>query len=104
MNSIKGEHIFEEIKFALDYQESNIEDCLQPNLMAPTKQPKDRERFWTVYHQEGIKRLLREYGRYTKVDYMKAEVKRIIKIVINALKNSGGGYDTLILNRWICYV
>lgn len=50
----KGKKLFEEAKTDLLFCESSIENCLQPNLLAPTAPSAKRNRFWENYYKKGF--------------------------------------------------
>lgn len=82
INTPKGAKIFNKIKSDLDIWESNTQDCLQPNLIKPTKCPENRERFWDEYYNMGFKFIAKRYGGYSIR-------RRIKKIIVNLLKQLG---------------
>ena len=49
----------------LNKKESNVNDCMQPNLYKPTSKCPERKIFWKRYKKYGIKYILKKYGRYT---------------------------------------
>lgn len=51
----KAERVIEQIRDKLVISEIKIEDCLQPQLREPVKQPKERQHFWQLYFQKGYK-------------------------------------------------
>jgi coenzyme F420-reducing hydrogenase beta subunit len=71
----KGMEYFEEIKNEIIYKESNIESCLQPNLIEPSKRPDIRQRISSIYAKKG----------YMKTYYLcfrtsvKEKIKRVLK-------------------------
>lgn len=62
INSNKGNHIFEKIREYIECERINLNDFLQPRLTYPVYKPIDREDFWTVLFEHGIKRVLKIYG------------------------------------------
>jgi coenzyme F420-reducing hydrogenase beta subunit len=49
INNEKGKFLFTKIKGDVAYQKSNIEKSMQPPLIAPFPQPKNRDKFWRDY-------------------------------------------------------
>lgn len=49
-----GIQLFHEIEEKLDVRESTINECLQPNLIAPTSQSEQRGWFWKMYTSHGL--------------------------------------------------
>lgn len=78
INSSKGKEIFQQIRNELNIWESNIQDCLQPNLQCPTKKPEKREQFWQDYYKYGFDYIAKKYAGYSFID----GVKRLIKIFL----------------------
>lgn len=65
LHTEKGVKLFEACKEDLLYKESNVNDCMQPNLYKPTSKCPERKIFWKRYKKYGIKYILKKYGRYT---------------------------------------
>ncbi len=55
----KGLELFNNIIPTIDYTESNIKKCLQPNLIRPTDRPLNRDEFWVVYHKKGLNHIIK---------------------------------------------
>lgn len=87
----RGEKLFDCIRGNLDYMVSDIKQCWQKNLEAPTPVSDHRQEFWEDYQREGIEFIMRKYGRTP----FKTRVKnRIVNII-------GGG--VLTSNCASCY-
>lgn len=80
-HSNKGLEIFNEVKKAIDYRESNREDCLQPRLTTPQVRPKDRDSFWRDINQKGLEYCEKRYFEYYSVP-LKVKIKNSIKKLI----------------------
>lgn len=78
----RGAELFDRIKGSLDYRESSVMDCLQPNLEKPTSVSDRRAEFWRDYQKKGINYIMKKYGTIS----LQMKVKNRIKKVI------GGGY------------
>lgn len=77
LHTEKGEALFESCKEEMEYVESNIEDCLQPNLKAPTRVSNERTAFWQEYHKHGINFITRKYGTVNVLQKLKSRWNRI---------------------------
>ena len=62
IHSSRGQSVFEEVKAELEYRESSIRDCLQPNLERPTPVSENRGTFWKDYREGGIDMIVEKYG------------------------------------------
>lgn len=58
----KGLEIFEKVKNDVEWRESSVNNCLQPNLINPTERSPRREEFWSVYLTKGIQYVLKKYA------------------------------------------
>ena len=76
VNSQKGIDIFDEIKDEIEYRESNIQDCLQPQLQHPTFCPLGRDSFWKDYKKYGYKGIIKKYANINTVSYIKSLLKK----------------------------
>lgn len=90
INTPKGKDIFEAVNSDLVYLESNITDCLQPNLQHPSIFSIKREAFWRDYKNRGFEYISKKYGNIGWKAKMKKGIigkcyrysKRMIKKVI----------------------
>lgn len=78
LSTLAGKILFEKIKDSMDYELSNTTDCLQPNLVRPTKRPTTREQFWEDYYKNGFEYLAKKYGGYG----LSPRLKRFVKIIL----------------------
>lgn len=79
INSQKGQAWFNEIKDNFVLRESNVKDCLQPNLIEPSKMPENREKVLTMYKSKG-------YGYMVDKCFpisVKDKIKRCVRIITN---------------------
>lgn len=79
----KGQEMFENIQENVEWVESNIIDCLQPNLIKPTEKSPRREEFWNDYQRGGIDLVLKKYVPKTSfrckvLGKLKSGIKRIL--------------------------
>ena len=75
----KGEELFKSVEEKIDFSESTVEDCLQPNLQRPTSMPDKRTVFWQDYSKQGIEYMIKKYGTSSFVNRVKSKIKRILK-------------------------
>lgn len=78
IHSQKGMELFDQIKQDIDYIESSVEKCLQPNLTKPTVRSKYRAKFWDDYYSKSFSYIVKKYeaiGLYKKV---RNKAKKII--------------------------
>jgi len=61
INTTIGYQVFEYIKDKIDWIESSINNCIQPNLYKPSKAPSYREAFWNDYHRYGYTYIQKKY-------------------------------------------
>lgn len=61
INTAKGQKVFESIKGKISWIESNIQNCIQPNLHKPSKASPKREAFWGDYHRYGYNFVQKKY-------------------------------------------
>jgi len=78
VNTPKGQQVFDAIKNNLQYRDSNVVDCLQPQLLHPSEPSPKRDAFWADYKQLGYEFVVKKYAGYG----LKAEVKLIISLVL----------------------
>lgn len=81
INSPKGQMLFDNIKGDLICRESNVEDCLQPQLQYPAKPSVNREQFWSDYHSQGYDYIVKKYAG----NNFKSRGKSIIKRTLDRL-------------------
>lgn len=71
IHSLKGNNWFKKVKDNLEYLETNVEDCLQPNLIRPTGKPSDYDMFWDMYMAKGLEEAASQYCGYDhNADYV----------------------------------
>ena len=78
-NTEKGEKLFELAKASIVYRESNVNDCLQPNLCRPTEKSADRDKFLLDYKKHGIGYVI---GKYTRTSF-RGKLRFKIKYLLN---------------------
>ena len=85
VHSDKGMVLLGDCMQNISIQEVSIEDCLQPNLVAPTQVSIYREQFWRHYMKNGIRYIIKKYGNMKK----KSLPYRIVRKVMNVFKKVG---------------
>lgn len=84
INTDKGKEIFDKINQEIDYESSEIKDCIQPNLLHPSKPAFNRSSFWSSYKKRGFDRTLerftnKRYHLYRKIIIAPRKIVEIIK-------------------------
>lgn len=95
----RGAELFDEIKRALNYRESNTVDSWQANLERPTPVSKKRSEFWRDYRNRGIDYIMKKYGTVP----FKTKVKnKIVRIFGGVLLNSDISRDVVYFSACCC--
>ena len=71
INTNKGKEIFEKIKFRLNIIPLNKDDCIQPQLIAPSRVSRNRSKFWAEYSSKGFEFVAKKYSRYGVINDLK---------------------------------
>lgn len=79
INSKKGLETYEKVQEKFYCRESNIKDCLQPNLEHPTIKPNGVDTFWCTYHKNGFKKSVSKMKRVYFINRVKNKIKKLIK-------------------------
>lgn len=74
----KGEDVFEQIKQSMEYRLSDVKQCWQYNLEAPTPVSSRRNEFWRDYQKKGIEFIMRKYGEESLKNKVKNKIYRLI--------------------------
>ena len=80
IHSDKGAALFEDVKFRLEYRESNVTDCWQMNLERPTEHAENRAAFWKDYRNKGIEFVMEKYGTVSLMGRVKRKVSNLLKV------------------------
>ena len=75
LNTKNGEKYFNKIKSNFEYIECNTSDCLQPNLISPSKEPYGYKEFWSKYNKNGYI----SAKRVAKFKYFITRIKNKVK-------------------------
>lgn len=81
VNTEKGQEYFEQAKNDVEWQETRIEDSMQPPLKAPFPRPKEREQFWKDFEEKDFSYIAKEYGTVRKPSLLRRFVRKVKKIV-----------------------
>jgi coenzyme F420-reducing hydrogenase beta subunit len=82
VNSEKGKKWFEAAKQDINYIETNMENCLQPNLQHPSAIHPKRNDFERDYQKKGFEYVLKKYCKDSIFVKLKHKVKNTIKKMI----------------------
>ncbi len=74
INNEKGLNVFKSIKDKCILKESNMKECLQPNLQYPSMRNPKTPLFWEDYKNNGFDYVLKKYCEYTFVGVIKRKV------------------------------
>lgn len=62
VNTDKGEKMIKSAQSDLEYEKSNLQDCLQPQLKGPASRPGNKDKFFMDYTDKGFCYVIRRYG------------------------------------------
>lgn len=82
INTKKGERIWNEIRHRFESVESDRTECLQPVLLRPVEEPRERKAFWDDYFSSGFaKAVSRTYsiGQLTLLKNKLYSIRNILK-------------------------
>lgn len=89
INTEKGKKYFENIKDEIEYIETSIEYCLQPQLTKPVQKPKKTSKFWEDYHNKGYEYVLKKYTAYGLKNRMSENLKlRVTNVILKIIPSS----------------
>lgn len=63
VNTEKGRKLFDNVQGAIRSKKVEVEKYLQPNLIAPSKRPSDRDDFWKTFDSMGFEAAAARYGK-----------------------------------------
>ena len=63
INTTNGKEMFESVKEDIFIQNSSKKECIQPNLIKPSKVIGDRNLFWNEFDKHGIEFVINKYGK-----------------------------------------
>ena len=73
----RGRELFDNLKLAIDYRESNTTECWQLNLESPTPVSEKRQAFWKDYERCGVGYIMKKYGTVSLMTRVKNKVKKL---------------------------
>lgn len=79
INNEKGKEFFDTIKEQVKWQETRLEDSMQPPLIAPFPEPRNRKNFWSNFENKNFDCIARKYdgkGLGNKIKRVMRKVKR----------------------------
>lgn len=75
INSPKGKYIFEQIQNTIENIRTDLKPALQACLQQHTTEPvQKRRKFWTDYQEKGFDYCNKNYGYYTPIENIKANI------------------------------
>lgn len=74
INSKTGIKVFNSIKDDIIFMESNMNECIQRNLVRPTPISSSRDKFWEDYNKRGFEYIAKKYTSYGLINRMKLYV------------------------------
>jgi len=86
INSQKGKELFEDIKLHFEIIKSDTENCLQPNLISPSKKPNEYDKFWEDYLKKGYKHVVKKYKIIICIKRIKNKLYREYKKISRGRK------------------
>lgn len=79
VNTAKGKELFDRSKDMLNYKETQIDKCMQPNLKNPTAYNKDTEEFFRCVNNDSFENVLKKYSSYNFKTALKTKIKIILR-------------------------
>lgn len=79
INTEKGKELFENQLDKMEYRETNISECLQPNLERPTQLSMLSVLFYDDYKNRGFLYIMKKYGSLGFLNRAKFLLKKILK-------------------------
>ena len=77
INNEKGKEVFDTIKDQVKWQETKLEDSMQPPLIAPFPEPENRKNFWGDFMNKDFDYIVKKYGGAG----MRDKIKRVLRKV-----------------------
>lgn len=81
VNNQKGQVFFEQIQRQIEYRKVDLNDCIQPALVAPSTKPSNREEFWNDVANK-------DFGYIVKRYVNESITKKVMRKIYKLLKNS----------------
>lgn len=83
INNPKGEAAFGNVKAALDWKSTRIENSMQPCLKAPFPRPQNRDAFWRDFASKSFDQITKKYGGCGLQSKLKSKLRAIKRALIN---------------------
>lgn len=77
INNKKGKKVFDTIKDQVKWQETRLEDSMQPPLIAPFPEPENRKNFWSDFENRNFDYIARKYGGKGMGDKIKRVLRKV---------------------------
>lgn len=82
INNGKGKKVFDTIKDQVKWQETKLEDSMQPPLIAPFPEPRNRKNFWSDFVNKDFDYIVKKYGGTGIKNKIKTVLRRIKRKLI----------------------
>lgn len=82
INNEKGNEVFDTIKDQVKWQETRLEDSMQPPLIAPFPEPENRKTFWDDFENKDFNYIANKYGGAGIKNRIKNTLRRIKRKMI----------------------
>lgn len=82
INNEKGKCVFDAIKDRVRWQETSLEDSMQPPLIAPFPEPENRENFWNDFEYRNFDYIAKKYGGIGMGNKIKQVLKNLKRKMI----------------------
>lgn len=82
VNNERGERVFDTVKESIRWQETRLEDSMQPPLKAPFPKPANREMFWRDFLSKDIAYVAKKYGGKSLISKMRRGLGKIKRKLI----------------------
>ena len=82
INSKKGKEIFTKISRYLEFIETNIDNCLQPQLIRPSTASIERDIFWKDYNKYNFDYIIRKYSSKDMLSKIRRKIRKTTMSII----------------------
>lgn len=82
INNDKGKEVFDAIQDRVKWQETRLEDSMQPPLIAPFPEPWNRKNFWNDFENKDFNYIVKKYGSVGIKNKIKNALRRIKRKLI----------------------
>lgn len=88
LNTEKGRKLFEAVKDKMNTFPTNLEDCLQPNMMHPSEIHPNRDVFEKNYVKHGFKYVMCKYGELGWKKQLRYKLRKIKNKILSKISKS----------------